>query len=163
MCNARRILEIGSLGGYSAIWLARALPAGGQLISLELDPHHAQVAGRNVANAGLSQLVEIQVGPALENLVRMSNAGTEPFDLVFIDADKEGYVDYLNHAVRLVRPGGWILADNTLPPSVLEPAADSGAKRYNTALSAHPELVSIIIPILRDRGFDGLSISQKKA
>ncbi len=160
--GARRILEIGTLGGYSAIWLARALPADGKLISLEIDEHHAAVARRNLAQAGLGDKVEVRVGPALDSLTAMQQAGEAPFDLVFIDADKDGYVDYLQKAVALVREGGLILADNTLPDAVLDDAADSGTKRYNAAIAAHPALVSSIVPVLRSQGFDGLTISLKR-
>ncbi len=163
LSGARRILEIGTLGGYSAIWLARALPADGKLISLEIDEHHAAVARRNVAQAGLATKVEVRVGPALATLTTMQQAGEAPFDLVFIDADKDGYIAYLQKAVALVRDGGLILADNTLPDEVLDTNADSGTKRYNAAVAAHPALVSTIVPVLRRQGFDGLTISIKRA
>lgn len=163
MSGAQRILEIGTLGGYSAIWLARALPADGKLISLELDEHHATVARRNLARAGLAEKVEVRVGPALATLTAMEQAGETPFDLAFIDADKDGYVAYLPKAVALVRDGGLILADNTLPDEVLHPTADSGTKRYNAAVAAHPALVSTVVPVLRRQGFDGLTISVKRA
>ncbi|MBV9851109.1 MAG: O-methyltransferase [Armatimonadetes bacterium] len=161
MAGARRILEVGTLGGYSAIWLARALPEGGRMISLEIDPHHAEVARRNVERAGLSGKVEVRVGPASESLAQLQAAGEAQFDLVFIDADKDGYVDYLKKAVPLTRAGGLILGDNTLPDAVLDPAADSGTKRYNAAVAAHPDLVSILIPVLRGHGLDGLLVSIK--
>lgn len=162
MIGAKRILEIGTLGGYSAIWLARALPPDGTLISLEIDPHHAEVARRNLERAGLSQQVEVRVGAALASLAAMEVGGVAPFDLVFIDADKNGYVNYLQKAVPLLRQGGVILADNTLPEAVLDPSADSGAKRYNAVVSGHPELVSMPVPILRGHGLDGLLISLKR-
>lgn len=161
MAGARRILEIGTLGGYSAIWLARALPEGGRLISLEIDPHHAEVARRNIERAGLSGKVEVRVGPASESLSQMS--GEAPFDLIFIDADKDGYVGYLAQAVPLVREGGLVLGDNTLPDAVLDPAAQSGTKRYNAAVAAHPQLTSALIPVLRSQGIDGLLVSIKTA
>lgn len=162
MSGARRILEIGALGGYSAIWLARALPADGKLITLELDEHHAAVARRNLDAAGVGAMVEVRVGPALASLTAMQQAGEAPFDLIFIDADKDGYVDYLQKAVTLVREGGVILADNTLPDTVLDENGDSGAKRYNAAVAAHPALVSGIVPVLRQEGMDGLTISIKR-
>jgi len=156
---AGRILEVGTLGGYSTIWLARALPIGGRLISLELDAHHADVARRNVARAGQADTVEIRVGPAAEALAKM--AGTEaPFDLAFIDADKDGYVGYLEQVVPLVRPGGLILGDNTLTHSALDPDADTGITRYNAAVAARTDLVSVIIPTLRHE-IDGLLVSVK--
>lgn len=163
LSGAQRILEIGTLGGYSAIWLARALPANGKLISLELSEHHATVARRNLAQAGLAEKVEVRVGPALDTLTAMEKAGEAPFDLAFIDADKDGYIAYLPKAVALVREGGLILADNTLPDAVLHASADSGTKRYNTAVAAHPALLSTIVPVLRSQGLDGLTISIKRA
>jgi predicted O-methyltransferase YrrM len=163
MSGARRILEIGTLGGYSAIWLARALPADGKLISLEINEHHAVVARHNLAQAGLATKVEVRVGPALATLTAMEQADEAPFDLVFIDADKDGYVAYLQKAVALVRDGGLILADNTLPDAVLDATAESGTKRYNAAVAAHPALVSSIVPVLRRQGLDGLTISIKRA
>lgn len=158
----RRILEIGTLGGYSAIWLARTLPVGGKLISLEIDQHHADVARRNIERAGLSDKVEIRVGPALDSLEAMAAAGEKSFDLVFIDADKDGYVSYLEKSLPLLRDGGILLGDNTLPDAVLSADGDSGAKRYNTAVAAHAELTSIIIPVLRGEHIDGLLVSVKQ-
>lgn len=160
--RAKRILEIGTLGGYSAIWLARALPPDGKLISLEIDPHHAEVARRNIERAGFSQTIEVRVGAALESLAQIKTAGVAPFDLVFIDADKNGYVNYLTQVLPLLRQGGLILADNTLPQAVLDPAADSGTKRYNAIVSEHPDLVSIPVPVLRIQGIDGLLVSLKR-
>jgi predicted O-methyltransferase YrrM len=157
-----RILEIGTLGGYSAIWLARALPTTGKMVSLELDAHHADVARQNLERASLGAQVEVRVGPASETLARMAADGEPLFDLVFIDADKDGYVDYLNAALPLLRPGGLLLGDNTLPDAVLDPAATSGTKRYNTAVAAHPDLDSILIPVLRSHGIDGLLVSIKR-
>lgn len=162
LSGARRILEIGTLGGYSAIWLARALPTDGKLISLELREHHAAVARRNLAQAGLAEKVEVRVGPALDTLTAMEAAGEAPFDLAFIDADKDGYVAYLAKAVALVREGGLILGDNTLPDEVLYATGDSGTKRYNAAVAAHPALLSTIVPVLRRQGLDGLTISVKR-
>ena len=156
--GAKRILEVGTLGGYSTIWLARALPEGGRLVSLELDPHHADVARHNVARAGLANSVEIRVGRASESLAKM--AGEGPFDLAFIDADKDGYVGYLDQVVPLVRPGGLILGDNTLTHSALDPNADTGITRYNAAVAARTDLVSVIIPTLRHE-IDGLLVSVK--
>ena len=162
MCGAKRILEVGTLGGYSTIWLARALPPDGRLISLEIDLHHAEVARDSIARAGLADKVEVRVGPALASLSQMEAEGEAPFDLAFIDADKDGYVEYLKKVVVLVRDGGLILGDNTLPEAVLDPSADSGTKRYNTAVAAHPALVSALVPVLRSRGIDGLLLSVKR-
>jgi len=159
--GAERILEVGTLGGYSAIWLARALPAQGKLVSLEINPQYADVARRNLKRAGLEQKVELLVGPALESLSQLEAEGDAPFDLVFIDADKESYVKYLRKSMPLLREGGLMLGDNTLPDAVLDAAAESGTKRYNAEVSAHPDLISILVPVLRSRGIDGLSISLK--
>ena len=158
----KRILELGTLGGYSAIWLARALPADGWLVSLELDEHHAEVSRRNIDRAGLSSKVDVVVGPAAETLVRMREAGEPAFDLVFIDADKPSYPQYLELCLPMVRSGGVILADNTLPQAVLDPTADTGITRYNQAAAVHPDLESIIFPVLRERGIDGLLLSVKR-
>jgi caffeoyl-CoA O-methyltransferase len=161
--GARRILEIGTLGGYSTIWLARALPPEGRLISLEIDARYADVARRNLKRAGLEGKVEVRVGPALESLSRLNVAIEGAFDLLFIDADKQAYVNYLRKALPLVREGGLVLGDNTLPDAVLDPAAESGTKRYNAEVSAHPDLDSILVPVLRGRGIDGLLISVKQS
>jgi predicted O-methyltransferase YrrM len=160
--GARRILEIGTLGGYSGIHFARALPEGGQLVTLEIDPHHADVARRNFERAGVLPKVDIRVGPAAETLGALAADGAAPFDVVFIDADKDGYVEYLRRALPLLRDGGLLLADNTLPDAALT-GEDSGTKRYNSAVAERPELTTIIIPVLRDRGIDGLTVSVKTA
>ena len=161
--GARRILEIGTLGGYSTIWLARALPPEGKLTSLEIDTRYAEVARRNLKRAGVEEKVEIRVGPALKSLSRLTAEAEGPFDLVFIDADKDGYVNYLRKAMPLVREGGLVLGDNTLPDAVLDPAAESGTKRYNAEVSARPDLNSILVPVLRSSGIDGLLISIKQS
>src|ERR1700678_3007546 len=114
LVGARRILEIGTLGGYSTIWLARALPPFGRLITLELDPTHARVAAENVERAGLSSLVEIRVGSALESLARLHADKTDPFDLIFLDADKPNNPNYLEWALKLSRPGTLIIGDNVI-------------------------------------------------
>ena len=161
--GAERILEVGTLGGYSAIWLARALPARGQLISLEIDERYAQVARRNLERAGVAEKVQVRIGPALESLSRLeAEEGQAPFDLIFIDADKDLYVEYLRKAVPLLREGGLVLGDNTLPQAVLDAAADSGTKRYNAEVSARLDLISILVPALRIKGIDGLTISIKQ-
>jgi|SRR5580693_11018 predicted O-methyltransferase YrrM len=160
--GAKRILEIGTLGAYSTIWLARALPSDGELITLEINPRYADVARRNLQRAHLSPKVTVKVGPALESLSRLQTAGEAPFDMVFIDADKEGYANYLQKALPLLREGGLVLADNTLPDAVLDPKTDHGIKRFNAELSAHPDLISVLVPVLRSRGIDGLTISAKQ-
>jgi predicted O-methyltransferase YrrM len=159
--GAKRILEIGTLGGYSGIHLARALPADGKLITLEIDSHHAAVARRNFDAAGIGEKVEIRIGPASETLRQLSFAGEPLFDLIFIDADKGGYSEYLNLALPLLRGGGLLLADNTLPDAVLT-AEESGTKRYNSAVAERAELMTVIVPVLRHRGLDGLTVSFKQ-
>src|SRR5215217_7400352 len=112
MCGARTILEIGTLGGYSTIWLARALPPGGRLVTLESEPKHAEVARANVALAGLGDVVELRLGRALDTLPRLAAEATGAFDLVFIDADKPNIPEYFDWSIRLARPGGLIIVDN---------------------------------------------------
>ena len=158
--GAKRILEIGTLGGYSGIHFARTLPEDGRLITLEINPHHAEVAQRNFERAGVAQKVEIRVGPASESLQQIVAAGEPLFDLVFIDADKDGYTDYLRQSLPLLREGGLMLGDNTLPGAVLTDE-ESGTKRYNAAVAECQELTTIVLPILRGHGLDGLTVSVK--
>ncbi len=161
MVGARRILEVGTLGGYSAIHFGRALPEGGELVSLEIDERHAEVARENVDRAGLADKVEIRVGDARGLLARIAENGEGPFDVVFIDADKEGYPEYLEWALRLTRPGSLILGDNTIRGgSVLNP--EDGSARatgeFNERIARDPRLSAILLPILRER-IDGLTIA----
>ena len=162
MIGARRILEIGTLGAYSTIWLARALPPDGKLITLEINPRFATVARRSLKRAKLLDQVEIKVGSALDLLAQLEATGEQPFDMIFIDADKEGYANYLQKAMPLLREGGLILADNTLPDTVLDPRTENGIKRFNAAVSGHPNLISVLIPVLRTQGIDGLVIAMKQ-
>src|SRR5215218_4135087 len=162
IAGARRILEIGALGGYSAIHLARGLPEDGELISLELDEHHADVARNNVERAGLSDIVEVRVGDAHRLLTNLIENGEEPFDLVFIDADKEGYPDYLQASLRLVRSGSLILGDNTIRGGmVLDPqeATAQATREFNERMARDPELFSIALPLIRER-IDGMTIAR---
>jgi predicted O-methyltransferase YrrM len=164
LCGARRILELGTLAGYSTIWLGRALPADGRLISLELMPEHAELARANLARAGLADRVEILVGPALETLPRLEARGGGPFDMVFVDADKTGYVAYLEWALRLTRPGSLIIADNVVRGgSVLAPeggdASARGARAFNAALAAEPRVEAIVLQQVGAKGHDGLAIA----
>jgi caffeoyl-CoA O-methyltransferase len=162
MVEARRILEVGTLGGYSAIHFGRALPEDGTLISLELDERHAEVARKNVERAGLSSKVEIRVGDARELLARITENAEGPFDVVFIDADKEGYPEYLEWALKLTRPGSLILGDNTIRGgSILESQDDSAraTSEFNERIAGDPRLSAILLPILRER-IDGLTIAR---
>jgi predicted O-methyltransferase YrrM len=163
MSGAHSILEIGTLGGYSTIWLARALPAGGRLLTLEYSPRHAEVARANIERAGLSDKVEVRVGAGLDLLPQLEANGEGPFDLFFIDADKDNYPGYLDWAIKLSRPGSVILSDNLIRGGdVLAPPADNNVARivakYNRTLATHPRLESIILPVARDN-IDGLGIT----
>ena len=164
MMGAKRILEIGTLGGYSGTWLARALPADGQLISLELDPHHAEVSRRNLAQAGLTGKVEIRIGPAAESLQAMHEVDEALFDIAFIDANKDGYPQYLDLVLPLVRKGGLILGDNALLMDVNNPDTSTpGIAQYNAKVSQHPDLVSTMIPVFHSDRMDGLLVSVKRS
>lgn len=162
--GARSILELGTLGGYSTIWLARALPAGGRLITLEADPKHAEVARTNIARAGLDAVVELRLGPALETLPRIEAEGRGPFDLIFLDADKPGYPDYLPWLMRLSRRGTLIIADNVVRDgAVIDPdSADpkvQGVRRFNDLLAAEPRLCATAIQTVGSKGYDGFAIA----
>ncbi len=162
--GAKRILEIGTLGGYSTIWLGRALPPDGRLVTLELDAHHADVARANLARAGLGAIVEVVVGPALATLARLAEQAVVPFDMVFIDADKERYPDYLEWSVRLSRPGTLIVADNVVRQGqIVEPdngdTRVQGIRRFNEQLAADPRLTATILQTVGAKGYDGLAIA----
>jgi caffeoyl-CoA O-methyltransferase len=160
--GARRVLEIGTLGGYSAINLARGLTEDGVLISLEIDEHHAEVARENVERAGLGERVEVRVGDARELLAELGESNEKPFDIVFIDADKEGYPEYLEWSMRLSRPGSLILADNTIRGgSVLDPQDDSAraTRDFNERIANDFRLSAIVVPLIRER-VDGLAIAR---
>jgi predicted O-methyltransferase YrrM len=167
LCHARRILEIGTLAAYSTIWLARALPADGILISLESEPGHARVAEANIARAGLSERVRIIVGPALRTLAALTAEKEPPFDMVFIDADKSSYPDYLDWAMRLTRSGSLILADNVVwEGGVLDPDDRDEVARalraFNAKLAADPRLEAVVLQQVGAKGHDGLAIAVVK-
>lgn len=159
LANPRRILEIGTLGGYSTIWLARALPADGRLVTLELEAKHAAVARQNLERAQLAGKVEVRVGPALESLAKLVAEQTAPFDIVFIDADKDSYPAYLDWTVKLTHPGSLILADNVIRRAVGPATATNGIREFNRQLAAHPALECILVPIFRHE-VDGLAIAR---
>ncbi len=164
LLGARRILEIGTLGGYSTIWLARALPSDGRLVSLEVDPRHAEVARANVARAGLGKVVEVRVGRALETLPRLEAEAAGPFDLVFIDADKTGYPEYLDWAVRLSRPGSLLVFDNVVRRGdVADPASADpnvqGVRTMNERLAREPRLSATVVQTVGVKGYDGMTLA----
>jgi len=162
--GARRILEVGTLGGYSTIWLARALPKGGRVVTLELDPHHAEVARSNIMHAGLADKVEVRVGPAVQTLDAIIADGEEPFDFIFVDADKEGYPDYLRAAVRLSRPGTMIVFDNVvreggiLDPDHADPRVQ-GTRALFEAMAAEPRLSATAVQTVGAKKWDGLALA----
>ncbi|QTD93537.1 O-methyltransferase [Burkholderia anthina] len=162
--GARRILEVGTLGGYSTIWLARALPPDGQLVTLELNPDHAKVATRNIARAGFASIVSVVVGSAKDSLARLVDAGEAPFDFIFIDADKDSNAVYLDAALKLSRPGTVIVVDNVVrggrvaDPGNHEPDV-VGVRDGFARLVAEPNLVTTAVQTVGLKGWDGFSIS----
>jgi predicted O-methyltransferase YrrM len=164
--GARRILEIGTLGGYSTIWLARALPEDGLLVTLEIDYKYAEVAASNLARAGLLNKVEIVVGPALDTLPKVADRQA-PFDFVFLDADKVNYPNYFSHIMRSVRQGALILADNVIRKgTVLDPKPDDpsagAARAFNAIIAADPRLEAVVLQQVGTKGHDGLAIARVK-
>ena len=164
MSGAKRILEIGTLGGYSTIWLARALPPGGKVVTLELEPHHADVARNNLKTAELSELVDLRVGPALETLAALSAEGTAPFDFIFIDADKPNNRHYLSWAVRLSRPGTVIVCDNVIRDGAVldEDGRDAnveGARAAFSFIGDSNRLDGTAIQTVGAKGYDGFVIA----
>jgi predicted O-methyltransferase YrrM len=162
--GARRILEIGTLAGYSTIWLARALPNDGSLVTLEADPHHAEVAQANIARANLADRVTVLVGLALETLPQLVAAGQAPFDLVFIDADKPNTAAYFAWALKLTRPGSVIIADNVVRNgAVLETASSDpnvvGMRQFHETLAAERRVTATMIQTVGSKGYDGLAIA----
>ncbi len=162
--GARKILEVGTLGGYSTIWLARALPAGGRLITLEFNPKHAEVARSNIARAGLAQVVEVRLGRAIDTLPQLATEKVGPFDLIFIDADKTGYPDYLPWALKLSRAGTLIIADNVVRKGEVARASTTdanvqGVRRYNQLLAAEPRMDATVLQTVGSKGYDGFAIA----
>jgi predicted O-methyltransferase YrrM len=158
MAGARRILEIGTLGGYSTIWLARALPADGRLVTLEYEPRHAEVARSNLARAGFAGQVEVKVGAAIAALPGLEG----PFDFIFIDADKSGYPDYFLWSLKLARPGTVIVADNVVRGGkVLQPGNDAnalGVRRMNALIAAEPRVTATAVQTVGSKGWDGFCL-----
>ena len=166
--GARRILEIGTLGGYSTIWLARALPSDGNLVTLEVEAKHAEVARANIERAGLSSLVQLRLGPALESLLQLQKEGAKPFDLIFIDADKQNIPAYLESSLRLSRPGTVIITDNVIRDGAIINAEDpdprvQGVRRLFEMMSADPHLDATALQTVGTKGYDGFTLAIVKA
>jgi predicted O-methyltransferase YrrM len=167
--KARTILELGTLGGYSTIWLARALPPGGRLVTLEAEPRYAEVARANIERAGFDDVVELRVGPALDTLPQLFDEGVGPFDLVFIDADKANNPGYLQWSLQLSRPGTLIVVDNVvrdgaiLDPDAYDPQRGDphvrGVRRFYELLAAEPRLSATAIQTVGDKGYDGFVLA----
>jgi predicted O-methyltransferase YrrM len=162
--GAKKILEIGTLAGYSTIWLARALPPGGRLITLEADPKHAEISRNNIAKAGLSQTVEVRLGNALEALPRLEAEKCGPFDLIFVDAEKRDNPDYFVWSLKLSRPGTILVFDNVvrdgavIDPSNTTPSVE-GIRRFNELVAAEPRVTATAIQTVGSKGYDGFAIA----
>lgn len=164
MSGARRVLEIGTLGGYSTIWMARALPEGGQIVSLELNPHHAEVARANLRNAGMLDKVDLRVGRASESLADLDAGDAPPFDLIFIDADKAGYPEYLDWSLKLSRPGTVIVADNVVRDGKVIQAQNGdpdiqGVRHFTELVAAEPRLSATVLQTVGSKGYDGFALA----
>jgi predicted O-methyltransferase YrrM len=162
--GARKILEIGTLGGYSTIWLARALPAGGRLITLEADAKHAEVARANIVRAKLDPVVELRLGRAIDSLPQIAAESLGPFDLIFIDADKPSITEYFEWAVKLSRRGSVILVDNVIRDgAVIDPASADpgvqGVRRFNERLAREPRVSATEIQTVGSKGYDGFALA----
>jgi predicted O-methyltransferase YrrM len=164
MQGARRILEVGTLGGYSTIWFARALPPDGKLVTLEIDPKHASVAADNIHRAGLTSLVDLRVGPALESLAQLYAEKAAPFDLIFLDADKPNNPIYLEWAIRLSRPGTVIIGDNVIRDGAILDANHTdprvtGTRTFLEQLGSHPRLDATALQTVGSKGYDGFALA----
>jgi predicted O-methyltransferase YrrM len=162
--GARRILEIGTLGGYSTIWLARALPSGGRLVTLEVDPRHAEVARANIARAGFADVVELRLGRALDTLPRIAAERPSPFDLIFIDADKLSNADYFTWVLKLSRPGSLIVIDNVIRDGAVIDATSTdtdvqGVRRLNELLAAEQRVSATTVQTVGSKGYDGFTMA----
>lgn len=162
--GARHILEIGTLGGYSTIWLARALPEGGRLVTLEAEPKHAEVARANIARAGLAHVVDLRLGLALETLPQLASEGLAPFDLVFIDADKPSTPEYFAWALKLTRQGSLILVDNVIRKGAVVDAHNDdpsvrGVRRFYEMLAAERRVSATAIQTVGSKGYDGFAVA----
>lgn len=164
MQGAENILEIGTLGGYSTIWLARALPAEGRLVTLEADPKHARVATQNISRAGLSNIVELREGKALDTLPELAAEGLEAFDLIFIDADKSNNANYFDWALRLARTGTLIIVDNVVREGAIVDSESNdanveGVRRLFERMAAEPRILASAVQTVGAKGYDGFAIA----
>lgn len=164
MCNARNVLELGTLGGYSTIWLANALPDNGRVTTLEIDPTYAAVAKQNFVYAGLDSKIDIRIGKALDILPQLATEGLPPFDLIFIDADKPPYLKYFEWAIQLGRPGTIIIADNVIRNGQVlnEQSTDEkvqGVRRLNQALADNTAVTSVILQNVGIKEYDGMVVA----
>lgn len=164
LVNARAILEIGTLGGYSTIWMARALQPGGRLITLEAEPKHAELARANITDAGLERVVDVRVGPALIALPKIAAEGIAPFDLIFIDADKPNTPEYFKWALRLSRLGSLIVVDNVIRNGEVANAATTdaavqGMRRFMEVAAAEPRVIATALQTVGSKGYDGFSVA----
>jgi predicted O-methyltransferase YrrM len=162
--NARNILEVGTLGAYSTIWMARALPPDGHLISLEYDPKHAEVARKNIERAGLSKTIEIRIGKAIDSLPKIAAEKRAPFDLIFIDADKQSNAEYFEWAIKLSRPGGIIIVDNVVRDGNVTDASSTdamiqGVRRLNDKLAKETRVSVTEIQTVASKGYDGFAFA----
>jgi predicted O-methyltransferase YrrM len=162
--GAKNILELGTLGGYSTIWLARALPPNGRLVTLEVNPKCAQVARANFERAGVSEVVDLRLGPALETLPRLVDEFRGPFDLIFIDADKPNYPNYLPWVLKLSRRGTIIVADNVVRNGAVADASSNdplvqGVRRFNELLAAEQRVSATAIQTVGSKGYDGFALA----
>ena len=163
-CNAKRILELGTFGAYSTIWLAKALPQDGKVISIEFDPFHYEIAKKNIKNAGLTAKVELRLGKALDILPELEKEHIEPFDMIFIDADKPPYTEYVQWAIKLGRPGSVIVADNVIRNGkILDPNSSDekvqGVQRLNEMLENCPEVTATILQTVGVKEYDGMVVA----
>jgi predicted O-methyltransferase YrrM len=163
-CNAKKVLELGTLGGYSTIWLARALPENGKVITIEVDKRHGDVAQKNIDNAGLSQKVDLRVGKALDILPKIIAENEDPFDMIFIDADKPPYTEYFNYALQLSRPGTLIICDNVIREGKIldNNSTDEkvqGVQRLNKMLSDNKNVTATILQTVGAKEYDGMAIA----
>lgn len=162
--GARRVLEIGTLGAYSTIWMARSVGSSGQVVSLELDRRHAEVAQRNLDRVAVADRVDLRVGPASDSLATLVAEKSAPFDFIFIDADKAGYPDYIQWSLKLSRPGTLIIADNVVRDGkVIDPDDPDpniqGVRRFTELVAAEPRLSSTVLQTVGSKGYDGFAIA----